>query len=95
MDANAKIIGEYWLRVYWEDLMNSGSVLRAFMVCFPGFVLITSPAYAYADPNTVGLLSQVLTPLLIIVGASVTFLRQRIASLFSLMTRRFRRRVDA
>jgi len=57
--------------------------------------LITTPAYAYADPNTVGLLSQVLTPILVIVGASVTFLRQRIAALFSVLTRRLRRRVDA
>jgi len=93
--STRKIIGEYWLCVYLEDLMNHRSVLPTFVVCFLGFVLITTPAYAYADPNTVGLLSQVLTPILVIVGASVTFLRQRIAALFSVLTRRLRRRVDA
>jgi hypothetical protein len=75
--------------------MNRRSLLPAFVMCFLGFTLITSPAYAYADPNTVGLLSQILTPLLIIIGASVTFLRQRIASLFAGLTRRLRGRADA
>lgn len=75
--------------------MNRRRALPAFALCFLGFVLITSPAYGYGDPNTVGLLSQILTPLLIIAGASVTFLRQRIASLFSGVSRRLRRRADA
>jgi hypothetical protein len=75
--------------------MNRRSGLAAMVMCFLGFVLITSPAYGYGDPNTVGLLSQLLTPLLIIVGASVTFLRQRIVSLFSGVSRRLRRRADA
>ena len=67
----------------------------AFVVCFLCFFLITVPAYGYADPNTVGLVSQILTPLLIIAGASVTFLRQRIVSALSGLSRRFRRRSDA
>jgi hypothetical protein len=77
--------------------MNRRSFLPSFVICFLGFTLIASPAYAYAyaDPNTVGMLSQILTPLLIIVGASVTFLRQRIAALFAGVTRRLRRRADA
>jgi hypothetical protein len=49
----------------------------------------------YADPNTVGLVSQILTPLLIIVGASVTFLRQRIVAALSGLSRRLRRRANA
>jgi len=56
------------------------------------FVLMTVPAYGYADPNTVGLLSQVLTPLLITAGACVTFLRKSIASAFSGLWQRVRRR---
>jgi hypothetical protein len=55
-------------------------------------VLVTVPAYGYADPHTVGLLSQVLTPLLITAGACVTFLRKSIASAFSGLWQRMRRR---
>ena len=37
----------------------------AFVVCTLCLVFITTPAYAYIDPNAVGLASQILTPLLI------------------------------
>jgi hypothetical protein len=57
-----------------------------------GFAVITVPAYGYADPNTVGLLSQVLTPLLITAGACVTFLRKSIANAFSGLWQRLRGR---
>ena len=59
------------------------------------FVFITIPAYGYADPNTVGLLSQVLTPLLITAGACVTFLRKSIGVAFAGLWQRLRRRGDA
>ncbi len=59
------------------------------------FVLIAVPARAYADPNTVGLLSQVLTPLLITAGACATFLRKSIGSAFAGLWQRLRRRGDA
>lgn len=58
-------------------------------------LLVTVPAYAYADPNTIGLISQVLTPLLITVGACLTFLRKSILSVFDRMWRRVRGRADA
>jgi drug/metabolite transporter (DMT)-like permease len=76
--------------------MNRRGYLLVFVVCL--FCLMTTmPLYglAYADPNTVGLISQVLTPLLIIVGASVTFLRQRIVATLSGLSRRLRRRANA
>lgn len=57
-----------------------------------GLILITVPAYAYADPNTVGLLSQVLTPLLITAGACATFLRKSIGHALSGLWQRLRRR---
>ncbi len=75
--------------------MNGRKFPLAFVVSFLCFVFITVPAYGYADPNTVGLVSQILTPLLIIAGASVTFLRQRIVSALSGISRRLRRRADA
>jgi hypothetical protein len=59
------------------------------------FLLITIPAYGYADPNTVGLLSQVLTPLLITAGACVTFLRKSIGIAFAGLWQRLRRRGNA
>lgn len=63
------------------------------LVCL-GIVFMTAPAYGYTDPNTVGLLSQILTPLLITAGACLTFLRKSIVDVFAGLTRRFRRRSD-
>ena len=60
-----------------------------------GSACITAPAYAYADPNPVGLISQVLTPLLITVGACVTFFRNSLLLVFGRMWRRVRGGADA
>ena len=59
------------------------------------FMFITIPAYGYTDPNTVGLLSQILTPLLITAGACITFLRKSIVGVIAGLSRRLRRRSDA
>jgi hypothetical protein len=75
--------------------MNRRVSLSVSVIFILSCVLVAMPAYAYADPNTVGMLSQILTPLLIIIGASLTFLRQRIVALFSGVSRRIRRRADA
>ena len=40
----------------------------AVVVCALCFVFITTPAYAYIDPNAAGLASQILTPLLLEIG---------------------------
>jgi hypothetical protein len=58
-------------------------------------VLFTVPAYGYTDPNTVGLISQILTPLLITAGACLTFLRKSIGDALAGISRRLRRRSDA
>ena len=57
-------------------------------------VFVTTPAYAYIDPNAAGLVSQIITPLLIAGAAAATFLRKQIATAFSALTRRFRRQTD-
>ena len=57
-------------------------------------VCTTLPAYAYIDPNAAGLASQILTPLLVIVGAGLTFFRKQVGALFSNLSGRFRRRAD-
>lgn len=57
-------------------------------------VFITTPAYAYIDPNAAGLLSQIITPLLIAAAAAATFLRKQIGDIFSALSRRLRRRPD-
>jgi hypothetical protein len=67
----------------------------AFVVCCLSLVFITTPVYAYIDPNASGLISQILTPLLIVGAASITFLRKRVASVFSGLAQHFRRRADA
>ena len=57
--------------------------------------LLRAPVYAYIDPNTAGIISQILTPLLITAGMCVTFLRKRIVALFSGIARLLRRQAHA
>jgi hypothetical protein len=71
------------------------TVPAAFVVCALCLVFVTTPAYAYTDPNAVGLASQILTPLLIAASAGLTFLRKRIRAAFGTLTRRLRRRANA
>jgi hypothetical protein len=66
----------------------------ALVVCCMCFIFITTPAYAYVDPNAVGLVSQIVTPLLIAVAAGVTFLRKQVGAVFSGLWHRLRRRAD-
>lgn len=66
----------------------------ALVVCCMCFIFITTPAYAYVDPNAVGLVSQILTPLLIAFAAGVTFLRKQVGAVFSGLWHRLRRRAD-
>ena len=66
-------------------------VLLACCVCV---LVFASPAYAYIDPNAAGLISQILTPLLVAAAAAFTFFRKQLASLFSGISRLFRRRAD-
>jgi hypothetical protein len=56
-----------------------------------GFVAI--PAYGYVDPNATGLISQILTPLLI-AAASATFLRKRVGAVLAALRKRLRRGAD-
>lgn len=66
----------------------------AAVFCVAAVVLVALPAYAYIDPNAAGLLSQIITPLLVAAAAGVTFFRKQIASLFAGIARRFRRDAD-
>jgi hypothetical protein len=63
-------------------------------VCCLCVVLVATPAYAYIDPNAAGLVSQIITPLLVAAAAGLTFFRKRISDLFSGLSRRLRRRAD-
>jgi len=65
------------------------------LVCLLCVVAIARPAYAYIDPNAAGLISQIITPLLVAAAAGLTFFRKRIAEVFSSVSRRLRRRADA
>ena len=71
------------------------NVPTAFVVCALCLVFITTPSYAYVDPNAAGLASQILTPLLIAAAAGVTFLRKQIGAALGALTRRLSRRADA
>jgi hypothetical protein len=69
--------------------------INAAILFWSFLTLVAVPAQAYADPNTVGLLSQVLTPLLITAGACVTFLRKSLIASIARVWRRLRGRADA
>jgi hypothetical protein len=64
-------------------------------VCTLFLLFMTLPAYGYTDPNTISLISQTLTPLLITAAAGFTFLRKRVLDVFSGLSRLLRRRNDA
>jgi len=72
----------------------SRNVPVAFVVCCLCLVFITTPAYAYIDPNAAGLISQIITPLLVAAAAGFTFFRKQVGAVFSALSRRFRRRAD-
>jgi hypothetical protein len=72
----------------------SRNVSAAWVVCCLCLLFITTPAYAYIDPNAAGLVSQIITPLLIAAAAAATFLRKQIGAVFSALSRRMRRRPD-
>jgi hypothetical protein len=77
-----------------EGLMKyrvpAGFAVCAFCALF--LVFLTTPAYAYGDPNAVGLASQIITPLLIMLSAGIAFLRKQIGAAFVAVSRRLRRR---
>jgi len=68
------------------------STVLAVFLCL---LCIATPSYAYIDPNAAGLASQILTPLLVVLGAAFTFFRKQVLAVFDGLSRRLRRRVDA
>ena len=42
-------------------------------------VAVAAPAYAYIDPNSGGLLFQLLTPIFVVVAAALAFAKRQIA----------------
>lgn len=48
------------------------------MACCLCLVFITTPVYGYIDPNASGLISQILTPLLVLGATSIVFLKKRV-----------------
>ncbi|MEP6714223.1 MAG: hypothetical protein ABJC09_01535 [Terriglobia bacterium] len=46
-------------------------------------VLLAVPAFGYVDPNTTGLITQVLGPVLVIAATAATFLRKQVGAAFS------------
>ena len=69
-------------------------VPATFVVCCLCLVSIAIPAYGYVDPNAAGLVSQILTPLLIFAAAGLTFLRKQVGSALTGLSRRLRNRAD-
>jgi hypothetical protein len=72
----------------------SRSALFSVVLCALIVLFVALPAHAYIDPNAAGLLSQIITPLLVAAAAGLTFFRRRLADLFAGISRRFRRGAD-
>jgi hypothetical protein len=70
------------------------NVGTSIVVCIVFVVAITIPAHAYIDPNAAGLLSQIITPLLVAAAAGLTFFRKQVGAVFAGLSRRLRRRAD-
>ena len=75
-------------------MKSNRNIPMAFVVVCLCVVFIATPAYAYVDPNAAGLLSQILTPLLIFAAAALTFLRKQVVAAFTGLSRRVRLRAD-
>lgn len=73
-------------------LSRKTAIFGAF--CASVVLLMSVPAYAYIDPNAAGLLSQIITPLLVVAAAGLTFFRRRLGDLFAGLSKRFRRGAD-
>ncbi len=71
---------------------NIPTVFIASVLCL---IFLTTPVYAYSDPNAVGLASQILTPLLIAATAGLTFLRKQAGAALGNLARRLRPRTNA
>jgi hypothetical protein len=54
-------------------------------------LLLAVPAYAYIDPNAQSLLTQILTPILVLSAAGLTFLRKQAGSAIGWLAGRVRR----
>ena len=67
----------------------------ALAVCCLFILGFTAPAYGYIDPNAAGLVSQILTPLLIAAAATFAFFRKQLIAALDGLSRRLRRRADA
>jgi hypothetical protein len=76
--------------------MKSHRIALIELVVCVGFILfIALTAYAYIDPNAAGLLSQIITPLLVAAAAAFTFFRKQVGAAFAGVLRLFRRSTDA
>lgn len=69
-------------RLRWIHPHYLCSVVSAVVI----FMVVSSPAQAYVDPNAGGLLFQILTPVLGVIAAAGVALRTKLAGLFSKLT---------
>jgi hypothetical protein len=77
-----------------KTMKLSRNTVPAAVLCVAALLFVAVPAYAYIDPNAAGLLSQIITPLLVVAAAGLTFFRRRLADLAAGISRRFRRGAD-
>jgi hypothetical protein len=74
-----------------EFSMNPRPTLKIALLVVACGLLFAQPAYGYIDPNATNLLTQILTPLLVVAAAGATFLRKQAGAAIGWLADRFRR----
>jgi lipoprotein signal peptidase len=69
-------------------------MLKRSLVGFLLLLSITTPAYAYLDPNAGGVLFQLLTPLLAVAAAAFTYARKQLGRAWLLLAGAVKNRFD-
>lgn len=63
--------------------MKSGWKMTPFVLLGIVYLLVPAiPAYGYVDPNATGLITQIMTPLLVVAATGLTFLRKQVSFTF-------------
>ena len=68
--------------------------IGAIVVCSLIVLLISTSLHAYVDPNAAGMLSQILTALLVAAVVAVTFFRKQGGAALAGLSRTFSQRAD-
>ena len=88
--GNVRAAEDYFVKFLWVHAGGEPMTIPYLSEAILNFADVRMAAF-YIDPNAAGMLSQVITPLLIMAAAALTFLRRQIGAAFSAIAGVFRR----